>query len=174
MGVTGWPLRAGRAAFGPTMRDERRTVDSEREINAEQANLSFQQLGGMGLIAPKAVMLWSDPAVAELSLGLFAWDQVIYQDVAIPGGLPSYLTYVQNGVGDYTVTFAASVLGRPDEEGVPQSEVLDFQFGLGDVNLLAAGLRGFVEITQLSPQSFNILTRRGGAASDQPYALALW
>ncbi len=158
------------------MRDERPTVDGSQEFNAEAVNLSFWQLGAMGLAAPKATMMWLPPTV-KLNHGNFAWDQTIYDDVAL-GSLPAYiLSYVVNGTGDYTLTFDNEVLGRPDNEGVPQLEVLDFQFGLADVNLLApteATQRGFAEVTLVNPQTFRIHIRRGGIAVDLPYTLAVW
>lgn len=171
--VAGWPGRAGRSAYGPTMRDERPTVDGTQEINADAVNLSFWQLGAMGLAAPKATMMWLPPTV-KLNHGNFSWDQTIYNDVVV-GSLPAYiLSYVVNGVGDYTLTFDDEVLGRPDDEGVPQLEVLDFQFGIADVNLSATGQRGFAEVTLVDAQTFRIRIRRGGAPADQPYTLAVW
>lgn len=174
--TTGWPGRAGRSAYGVTMRDERPTVNSETEVNKDQMNLSFWQLGAMGLAAPKATMFWGPPgdAPAELRDGNFSWDQVIYENVAL-GSLPSYiLSYVVNGTGDYTLTFDNEVLGRPDSDGVPQLEVLDFQFAIAGVNLQSGGASAVCEVTLVNPQTFDIQVRRNGFNSNQPYALAVW
>lgn len=177
MTVTGWPLRAGRAAYGAfDMRDERPTVNSEEEFNAAQANLSFWQMGALGLIAPKAVMQWApvDEAPAKLLHGSFAWDQTTYADVAL-GSLPSYIaSYVVNSLGDYTLTFNNSTLGRPDGEGIPQTEVLAFQFAWADVNLESSGARGFANVTMADAQTFNIEITRAGIPSGQIYCLAIF
>ncbi len=158
------------------MRDERRTVNSKTEFTAAQANLSFHQLGAMGLIAPKAVMMWFPPGdeAADLRHGNFAWDQTIYNAVAL-GSLPSYISsYVVNGVGDYTLTFANQVLGRPDDDGIQQLEVLSFQFAMGDVNLSGGGVRGFFNVTLVNPQTFNIEITRSAVPSHQPYVIAVF
>lgn len=174
MAVTGWPLRAGRGAYGPTKRDERLTVDTEQEFNAEQANLSFWQMGAMGLIAPKAVMLWDPPGAPQLAHGNFAWDQVIYANVGL-GSLPSYIaSYVVNGVGDYTLTFNNSVAGRPNEDGQPETEVLAFQFAMADVNLTTTGSRGVVNVTMPDAQTFNVEILLAAAPADQSYFLAVF
>lgn len=176
MAVSGWPLRAGRSAYGPTMRDERRTVNSKEEFNAEQANLSFWQLGAMGLGAPKAVMGWFPPSdePEKLNHGNFSWDQTIYSNVII-ANLPAYiLSYVVNSIGDFTLTFDNNVLGRPDEDGVQQSEVLSFQFGIASPNLFVGGQRGSCEVTLVNPQTFRVQVFRSGTNANQPYTLAVW
>lgn len=158
------------------MRDERRTVNTKEEINASQLNLSWWQLGAMGLIAPKATMLWTPPGddPAMLKHGRFTWDQVIYTDVEL-GNLPSYIaSYVVNGVGDYTLTFENSVDGRPDEDGIPQTESLSFQFALGGVSLFAGGFRAFLEVTVVDPQTFDITVTRNSVPSHQPYTLMVF
>ncbi len=171
--TTGWPLREGRPSYGPVMRDERQTVDSQTEVNAAQMNQTFWQLGAMGLIAPKAVMQW-EQGPPLLTHGNFAWDQTIYSGVAV-GSLPSYITsYVENSTGNYTLTFDSQVLGRPDADGVQALEVLAFQFAIVDVNLITAGQRGIANVTLDDPQTFTIEVTRGGAPSDQPYTLVVF
>lgn len=172
MPVTGWPLRAGRPAFGPTMRDERPTVDSSQEVNADVINLSFWQLGAIGLAAPKAVMYFDDNEVIDFESGYFAWDNAVYQDFP---GLPSYVDFTINGAGDYTIEFDPTVLGRPDEEGVQQMEVLDFQFALADVSArFNTTQRLYAEVTQTNSQTFNVFTRRVAGLVNEPFAIALF
>ena len=172
MPVTGWPLRAGRLAYGPTMRDERRTVNPTTEFNASQVNLSFWQQGAMGLIAPKAVMFIGRGEGPLFKVGYFSWDDVIYVDFP---DLPSYVTFTRNSVGNYTFQFATSVLGRPDEDGVQQLEALNFQFAWADVNIdLDPSVRAFAEVTQVDPQTFNVFVTRAGSPADEPFAIAFF
>ncbi len=176
MVVAGWPNRVGRNTWGPTMRDEKRQIDPSNSLNHDQMNLWWWQQGGLGLSAPKATMFWTPPGEGGLKLkvGLFSWDQTIYEDVAV-GSLPAYiLSYVVNGVGDYTLTFDNEVLGRPDGDGVQQLEPLSFASAVADVNLFAGGARGFVNVTLLTPQSLQIEITRAGFSSDQPYALSVY
>lgn len=174
--VDGWPLRVQRSNWGPDMQLEKQQIDPSNSLNAKQVNLQFWQSAGLSLAVAKAVMYWAPPGEGgeELTVGLFSWDQTIYENVAL-GSLPSYiLSYVINGVGDYTLTFDNQVLGRPDEDGQQQLEVLAFQFAQADVNLFAGGARGFVNVTLLSPQSLQIEITRAGFPSNQPYALAVY
>lgn len=171
--VAGWPHRAGRASFGAyDMRDERPTANPLEEFNAAEANLLFWQLGAMGIIAPKFALL-CDPvaaASARVLYGAFAWDQTL---ITAPSPLPSYLAFVANGVGDYTLTFDATVPGRPDEDGVQQAEALNFQFAYAEVNLTATlGTHAEARVTQAG-SDFDVLTFDVGVgAADHNFLLA--
>lgn len=174
MTVSGWPGRAGRSAYGLTMRDERLTADTEREFNAAQANLTFWQLGAMGLAAPKAVIQYK-PTTSEppgtFLYGAFSWDQTIY----VGGSPPSYLTITDISQTNIEFAFDNTVLGRPDEDGVPQSEVLDFQFGFADMNVdIATTERWFAEFELTDPQTFHVRTYRGAVTDDAPFIVVVW
>jgi len=171
--VSGWPNRAGRNNFGvDDMEDERRTVDSRKEFNADQANLLFGQDGALGLIAPKAVFLATD---TTLIYGAFSWDQTRYFNET-SGGWPSYFTIVATGTGIITFNFASTVLGRPDDvTGTPQSEPLTFAMGHAQANLSSSGNRTRTTIVRNTAISFTTsVIRDGTGAIDQPVMVALF
>lgn len=111
MGPTGFPLRTGRGGFGPTMRDERRLANPESEIGAEQVNLTWWQLGALGLVAPLALLVFDPVAPLRVRLGLFAWHQQVLVDT-LAANLPSWLTVAVPSTGTMTFTFDATVPGR--------------------------------------------------------------
>lgn len=158
------------------MEDERNAVNPDKEINADNVNLLFWQEAGLSLCAPKAFMRFDPPGdeAESLEFGLFSWDDTIYIDQPVQV-FPSFITsYTVNGTGDYSVVFDNQVLGRPDEIGVQQLEPLFFQLGMAHINLFSGGSRGFAEFELVSPQEFRIRLTRGGFASNQPYAVAVW
>ncbi len=153
------------------MRDERPTVDSQREFNAEQANLTFWQTGAMGLIAPRAVMYFGDNTPYEFQYGAFSWDNTVYDNFP---GLPSYMRFTINGTGDFTIDFDTQVLGRPDADGVQQLEALSLQFAWADVNQRSATAeRMYAEVDLVDPQTVNVLIH-GTAPADEPFVLAVF
>lgn len=120
-GPTGWPVRTGRSAFGPTMREDRPSVRPDQELDAAKVELLWWQLAGLGMCAPLA-MMFNDPFSVESLLprirwATFAWYQQIVIDV-VYASMPSFVTVVKNGAGDFTYTFAATALGR---DGLPHT-----------------------------------------------------
>lgn len=120
MGPTGFPIRTGRAGFGPTMRDERRLANPQQELNAQQLNLTWWQLGAMGLVTPLAVLVFDPVAPLRVRLGLFAWHQSVLVDT-LAANLPSWLAVAVPSLGTMTFTFTATVPGR---DGQPQTLTL--------------------------------------------------
>lgn len=120
MGPTGFPIRTGRAGYGPVLRDERKLANPEQELNAQQLNMTFWQLGGLGLVAPLALLVFDPVAPLHVRLGLFAWHQLVLVDTPA-SGLPSWLTVAVPSTGTMTFTFTATVPGR---DGLPQALTL--------------------------------------------------
>ena len=175
--VDGWPGRAGRSNFGVTMRDERRQVNPADSLSAAQVNQEFWQVGAFGLCSPKATLFIFPPGdpPAHISVGLFAWNQTIYNNPGATEPLPTDVAALTvNGTGDMSVEFDSTVLGRPDDNGDQQQETLGFQFGFADVNLYVSGTRGFAEFELVSSVEFRVRTFLAGTPSAQPFAVMVW
>lgn len=123
------------------MVDERLPANPRRELTAAQANLLFWQLGGLGLCAPLALIVF-DCVAEELIYGAFAWDGTIYENDAPP----AYLGVVKNGTGDFTFTFDASLDGIPDENGDPTPTAIS-------ISSIKAQLAGLVSSAHQSAET---------------------
>lgn len=114
-GPTGWPLRTVRADFGPKMKDERPLVDPNQELNAEQVNLAWWQLAGLGVVSPQAVFFYDpnndESGTPRIRWGAFTWHQSILFNV-VDAGFPSFLAITHHAVGDISFTFTSTVTGR--------------------------------------------------------------
>lgn len=109
----GFPTRANRAAFGPTLSEYKPVTDPTREIGAQTFNLDFWQLAGVGRVVPRAVLRCTvSGGVVTTADQLLAWD-------ANAGLSPISWTY--HGVGAYEFTFASQY---PDERGVNVNLIL--------------------------------------------------
>ena len=113
--MAGWPIRPSRASFGPTYENERAVKDPKKDIGAPIFNLDFWQLAGMGLVVPRAAIVFTVdavPAVSAVPYQGLAWDP----DSDIP-----VLAVARTGVGVYDIPFVASY---PDENGQAQALAL--------------------------------------------------
>ncbi len=174
--VAGWPGRAGRSSFGPTMHDERLVDDTERHFVAYQANLTFWQLGAIGIVAPLATFSIEDRGDGDfgMSYGAFAWDQTLHLNLA-NNVYPSYFTFVEVSEGIYTVEFDAQVLGRPDENGIPQMESLAIRYGraIAQPNN-PIGQRFFAEFELTDAQNIEIRLSISGSPNGDNFMVKLW
>lgn len=128
----GFPNRPDRTDFGPTYEDERPVTDAKREIAASIFELLFWQLGGLGKIAPKAVLVCTVNGAVTTVEQMLAFD---------PNADLSTLTWTYNGAGDYDLAFSSQY---PDEGGTNRNLSL-----VGGI-VLATGatpLVGSVELT---------------------------
>ncbi len=172
----GWPLRIGRVNFGPTMKDERPPANTLQEFTARQANLSFWQAAGMGLVSPKAVLRIDyrsgvDPTILDAH---FAWDNVIYQDLA-PLEVPAGMVSIGVGDGDVEIEFETDVPGCPDEDGIQEDVPLVFTGGIVMPNLVAGNiLFAFSKFALSDPQNMSIESRDSGGSAAIPFTLTLW
>jgi hypothetical protein len=111
--MAGFPTRANRTAFGPTLTEYKPVTDPTREIGAATFNLDFWQLAGVGRVAPRAVLRCTVAGgVVTTADQLLAWD-------ANAGLSPIVWTY--HGVGAYEFAFAAQY---HDERGINVALVL--------------------------------------------------
>lgn len=105
--MAGFPTRANRTAFGPTLTEYKPVTDPTREIGATTFNLDFWQLAGVGRVVPRAVLRCTvSGGVVTTADQLLAWDA--------NAGL-SPITWTYHGVGAYGFTFASQY---PDERGI--------------------------------------------------------
>lgn len=119
-GPTGWPVRTGRSAYGPTMRDDRPRVRPDQELDAATVELLWWQLAGQGRAAPLAT-LFNDPFAVEslvprIRWGAFVWYQALVLNVPYASVPAALLTVTKNGTGDFSYVFPANVNGR---DGLP-------------------------------------------------------
>jgi len=96
--MSGYPNIPTRQDFGPEMENVRPPVMPTRDLSAGQMNLSFWQTAGAGRTLPQALILFDGtiPGIVSQSL---AFD---------PRQELGNITFVDNGVGDYTFTFAST------------------------------------------------------------------
>jgi hypothetical protein len=98
--MAGFPTRANRAAFGPTLQDYKPVTDPTREIGAATLNLSHWQLAGLGRVAARAVLRCTvSGGVVTTAEQLLAWDA---------NGSISPIVWTYLGVGFYRFAFATS------------------------------------------------------------------
>lgn len=158
--MAGFPNRPSRAAYGPTREDERPVQNPKRELGAQDMNVNFWQVAGMGLTAARAVIgvdSLGTPAVANFYQGL-AWDPLQQ--------LPD-IVVTRNGVGDYTAVFQSTYA---DEQGtsIPTSLKAGKATPQGPNDY-----RGTVELPDA--QTANIyLFDAAGAPVDSDFLLELW
>lgn len=90
----GFPARPNRAAFGPTMINERPVVDPTRDLDAASVNLTAWQTSGLGRCSPKGLVNCTVAGAAVTTVNqAFAWD---------PNGALALIAWVYVGVGSYT------------------------------------------------------------------------
>lgn len=113
--MSGFPLRAGRDDFGPTMQDTAPVRDATRQLDADRVNLLMWQTAGAGITAPLAwavVFLSATPASLVVQAHAEAWN---------PHGLSSDPYYTppvlsRFGLGEYRIDWPATVLDRNGDE----------------------------------------------------------
>ncbi len=98
----GFPDVPARIDFGPEMKNVRDPVLPEKDLSADQMNLTFWQAAGAGRVLPQVILLFNPFGPSILYQGL-AFD---------PRGVLGPIPAVVNGVGDYTFTFATTYLNE--------------------------------------------------------------
>lgn len=172
--MDGWPGRAGRINYGPTMRDERPTVNSSNEFNMAQANLLFWQAGGLGLCAPKATFHFTAGDGLFMSFGVLAWDPVIYGPFDSNDAPPAIESFTINGDGDYSIVFATDVPGRPNEDGDQDDVPLTIAGGMVEVEGKTLSQRMFGEFELVSAQEVRIRIYKDATPTHASFTLAVW
>lgn len=159
--MSGFPNRPSRTAFGPEKRNERRVQNPETELDSAEMNLDFWQVAGMGLVAPRVVII-------ALASGGSLPTPYSYQGIAWdPKGLLGAIPSVYNGVGDYEFNFAATY---PDQRGVAIATSLKG----GKVSAQTdQDIRGVVKIVTPT-QAVVKLFDAAGAPVDADILLELW
>jgi hypothetical protein len=115
--MAGFPTRADRDAFGPTMENETPIENPKREIGAETINLAWWQLGGLGRVSPKIILRATVSGSTATT---------VYQGFAFdPNSDLANITWTYNGIGYYSFTLSSQY---PDENGT--NRALALQGGL--------------------------------------------
>ncbi len=106
--MSGYPTRLLRSTFGPTLEDEYPVQNPRTQIPATAFNAAFHALAGLNLSSiARAVVVASYVAPTLTTLyQAEAWNSNESQ---------AHPVLARAGVGDYTLTFAASYL---DEQGI--------------------------------------------------------
>ena len=60
--MSGWPNRASRSSFGQQYEDSTPVRDPRKQIGAQQMNLDFWQVAGMGRVSPRAFLHFTGAA----------------------------------------------------------------------------------------------------------------
>jgi len=159
--MAGFPNRPSRTAYGPTREDERPVQNPKRELSAEDMNINFWQIAGMGLTAPRAVIgvdSLGTPVNPNFYQGL-AWD---------PRQQLPDIVVTRNGTGDYTAVFQATYA---DEQDVQISTALL----AGKASPQGtANLNGIVELPDAQTANIFIFDADAGTPIDSDFLLELW
>jgi hypothetical protein len=145
-------------------------VNPTKEIPASAMELSFWQLGGLGLVAPKGVVYYRPVTITNERIlhGAFVWDQQRYTNV-VPASFPSYLSVTRLGVGAHQFDFDAQVT---DLNG--DLALLELKFGIAAPCESPANQRAEVEVVSDSPASIIVRTRNAaGALVDSSFVLVV-
>ncbi len=111
--MSGFPLRPDRASFGEVLVNAAPVRDPSRQLDAAIFNLLTWQVAGLGLLAPRALVLFTAQASPPLIARAEAWNPR-----GETGGQLVPPTLTRNGTGDYLVTWPSPV---PDENGASQT-----------------------------------------------------
>lgn len=109
--MSGYPVRPGLSDFGSTLENTYPVRDPSREVAAEIFNLTHFQVAGMGLLSPRAMIVFTPGATP---VALVARAEAWNPDRRTTGTGYTDPTGVRNADGDYTWTWPASV---PDKDG---------------------------------------------------------
>ncbi len=165
--MTGWPLRPDRDSFGPTFRDASPVRDPERQLSALSYNLSCWQLAGMGLLAPRAKLVFTMGVTPMILQRAEAWNPD--RSTVGPYVDPSI---TRTGAGNYLVEYTSPV---PDENGEDQE--LSFTDALAYiVNATATTLKhAQAAIIAATPKQVRVCAfSSAAAAEDNTVAVLLW
>lgn len=116
--MSGFPLRPDRASFGEVLVNAAPVRDPSRQLDAAIFNLLTWQVAGLGLLAPRALVLFTAQASPPLLARAEAWNPR-----GQTGGAYAPPVITRNGTGDYTLAWTSPV---PDADAVDQA--LSFSF----------------------------------------------
>lgn len=156
--MSGFPNRPARVAFGPQMQNVRAPVIPEKDLSANQMNLTFWQLAGAGRTLPMAVLLFDGAAPA-----------ILYQTLAFdPRQELGELAFAKAGTGDYTFTFASTYKDQRGSD-TPYSPII----GMAMVQNGAPGTKAqaFVPVAQAIKVEVRDIAE---ALVDGTFLLAVW
>lgn len=163
--MSGYPTRIVRSSLGPTLEDEYPVQNPRTQIPAAAFNAAFHALAGLNLSCiARAVVVASYVAPTLTTLyQAEAWN---------PEGGQAHPVLARAGVGDYTLTFAASYL---DEEGVavptalmaPKASAHPVIAAWGDVAIAAA----YIDASNPLIVHVKIFDAATGNPLDAPFAL---
>jgi hypothetical protein len=119
--MSGAPLRPSRDSFGPTYRNSTAVRDPTRQAGADSYNLLCWQSAGMGLVAPRTMLIFR-AQLGPLLLGrVEAWNPK-----QLTTGAYVNPTLTRSSVGNYIVEYPSPV---PDELDVEQAIAFTYATG---------------------------------------------
>ena len=111
--MSGWPLRPDRDSFGPTFRDSTAVRDPTRQMAASSYNLSCWMLAGMGLVVPRAMLVFTASVAHPILARSEAWNP---KRLTTGANAPPNIT--RTAAGNYLLEYPSPV---PDENGADQA-----------------------------------------------------
>jgi hypothetical protein len=158
-GEGGFPTRPTRDSFGPTYEQARPADDPSQELEADPLNLLCHQSAGIGLIAPRAII------VAEYTGG--QWVYTYRAEAWNPKSAQAHPEITRDGAGDYHVDFASSYLDKDGNEVTTQL--------LGALCIpQAAGYYGEARASDANTIDFETKSRAADAGTDVKFLLLVW
>lgn len=119
--MSGSPLRPDRDSFGPTFRNSTAVRDPTRQASADSYNLLCWQVAGMGLLAPRAMVIFRAQVGPVLLGRVETWNPK-----RLSTGAYADPSLVRASAGNYTVEYPSPI---PDELAVDQT--IAFTYALG-------------------------------------------
>ncbi len=119
--MSGSPLRPDRDSFGPEYRDSTAVRDPTRQAAAASYNLLCWQVAGMGLLAPRAMIVFRGQVGPLLLARAESWNTK-----RLSSGAYANPTILRASTGNYTVEYPSPV---PDEQGVDQTIAFSYVLG---------------------------------------------
>jgi len=158
--MSGFPNRPTRNDFGPTYENERPVQDPKREVGEDIYNLNFWQVAGLGLVAPKVIIVATVAGSVVTTVNQFlAFD---------PSRSLSALTWTYEGVGHYSFDFQSQY---PDEVGnnVNLSLVAGGAFVQGSTPLMSS-----LDLTSGYEGDLYFEDDAGAATNPSKFMMVIW
>ena len=156
--MSGYPNIPARVAYGPQMRNKFEPRIADTDLAADSVNLTFWQIAGAARVLPMALILFDGVTPQILSQALAFDPKQELGDIA----------FVDNGVGDYTFTFAGTYL---NQNGAATPFVPSFSAPFVQGGAAGTKANSFLP----SGQDVRVVVRDIAEASiDATFVLAVW
>ena len=171
----GFPVRAGRDQYGPTMRDQIPVKIPETDLSAAKINLDFWQSAGMARTAPLVRFDYTDSEILNAGLGPFnpSYQGLVFDPNSLLGGIQAIR--VAGSDGAFEITLASSY---PDETGVQRALNLfsgmawGIEGGIGESIVTPPEVTARVKVVGSS--TFRVYTYVANVQADASFGVAVW